>query len=186
MHEKNPDPIDLIANVHAQHATLCDTLEEIADSLPDSIDEQQCASVIDTLNHELPLHHKDEEEGLFPLLRKKAANDPALKGHLEQLSWEHAADESAAQEIAEVLDHLSHGEKPNNPEMFGYMLRAFFESYRRHLHWENTVLLPIARKSLSGPDLEFLNDVMANNRFASFQSGAACNGNCKACKPKDF
>ncbi|MGI9373463.1 MAG: hemerythrin domain-containing protein [Hyphomicrobiales bacterium] len=185
MHEKQQNPIDLIAKVHIQHAALCDTLEEIADSLPDSIDTSKCTSVLDTLNYELPLHHKDEELGLFPLLQEKVKTDPNIDSHLQQLSWEHAADESAAHEIADVLDQLSHGERAKNPEMLGYMLRSFFESYRRHLHWENTVLLPLARQSFSSSDLEALNDVMANNRFSKLGSGVACNGNCTACKPKN-
>ncbi|MGI9482938.1 MAG: hemerythrin domain-containing protein [Hyphomicrobiales bacterium] len=179
------DPIAIIERVHKEHAAFCDILEEIADSLPEAVNCDQCASVLVFLRQELPQHHKDEEDGLFALLREKARKDGTLIGHLEQLSWEHSADESTAHEIAETLEKLACGEKADNPNMLGYMLRSFFEGYRRHLHWENTFLLPLARRRLSTEEMEMINAVMAENRFAVGANGASCDGNCHACKPKN-
>ena len=48
----------------------------------------------------------------------------------------------------------------NNPNMVGYMLRSFFESYRRHIHWENAVVLPLARSRLTEEDVEELEQAM--------------------------
>ena len=168
------DPITIIENVHAQHAALCDTLECIADSLPKAIDADLCASVLDVLKNDLPLHHKDEEDGLFPILREKALTDESLAIHLNQLSWEHSADESAAHEIAEALEKLASGEHPENPNMLGYMLRAFFESYRRHLHLEDTVLLPLARDRLSAEELAKLSAIMTAHRKLTHKTSESC------------
>jgi len=175
MQEKFIDPITIIESVHAQHAALCDTLEEIADSLPGAVDASQCASEIHILSRELPLHHKDEEEGLFLLLRKRAKKGSSIEDHLEQLTQEHATDESSAFDIAETLEQLAHGETPENPNMIGYMLRSFFENYRRHLHWENTVLLPMARKFLTKTDLNTLSTIMAGHRSPVVKSSKTCN-----------
>lgn len=179
-----PNPINLIETVHKQHAELCDQLEEIADSLPGSVDVKKCARVVHTLVVDLPLHHKDEEEGLFPLLQKAAVAEEAMGDHIEQLSWEHSADEGVAMEIAEAMEKLANGERAENPEMLGYLLRNFFEGYRRHLHWENTMLLPIARRALSKADLQKLNDIMAKNRFST-TGKKACNGSCETCEPEE-
>jgi hypothetical protein len=48
--------------------------------------------------------------------------------------------------------------------MLGYMLRGFFERYRRHVHWENTLIMPLARLRLSDIDLASLNAQMETNR----------------------
>ena len=48
--------------------------------------------------------------------------------------------------------------------MVGYMLRSFFESYRRHIHWENVVVLPLARARLTREDIEELGAAMSRHR----------------------
>ncbi len=164
------DPIDLLVRSHAFHAQLCDLLEQIADSLPDDADPLQCRHAVRTLKEELPLHHRDEEDGLFPLLELRAQVDDNVTEHLAQLSLEHATDESFADELTEELEGLSLGRRPSNPNMLGYMLRGFFESYRRHLHWENTVVLPLARKRLTDQDLTVLLTRMMRHRSGPVES----------------
>jgi hemerythrin-like domain-containing protein len=156
------DPITILAEAHAQHARLCDVLEKIADSLPDDTDPFLCRLALDQLRLTLPAHHRHEEEGLFPLLERRAQPEDNLSEHLAQLCLEHATDESFAHELGDELELLAIGRVPRNPNMVGYMLRGFFESYRRHLHWENTVVLPLARRRLTAADLEELAVVISN------------------------
>lgn len=158
------DPLDRLEQAHTFHAGLCDMLEAIADSLPDEVDPLQCRQALTSLQIELPLHHMDEEVGLFPLLERRAKPKDKLQEHLAQLCLEHATDESFANELSDELDSLAQGMRPHNPNMLGYMLRGFFESYRRHLHWENTVLLPLARKRLTEADLDVLARTMQQHR----------------------
>jgi hypothetical protein len=47
------------------------------------------------------------------------------------------------------------------------MLRGFFERYRRHVHWENTLVMPVARVRLTAEDLESLAAAMETNRRQS-------------------
>lgn len=158
------DPLDMIASAHAVQVQMCDAMERIADGLPDEVDRRLCAQVASCLEFDLPLHHHDEEHALFPLLRRRALPEDGLDKILERLAAEHSSDNDFASEIAEALELLGQGGRPANPEMLGYMLRGFFERYRRHVHWENTLVMPMARLRLTAEDLESLQAQMNENR----------------------
>ena len=158
------NPLDMIASAHALQVQMCDAMERIADGLPDEVDRRLCAQVASCLEFDLPLHHHDEEHALFPLLRQRALPEDGLDTILERLAAEHSSDNDFASEIAEALDMLGQGGKPSNPEMLGYMLRGFFERYRRHVHWENTLVMPLARLRLTADDLEALQAQLNENR----------------------
>ena len=44
------------------------------------------------------------------------------------------------------------------------MLRGFFERYRRHVHWENQLVMPLARLRLTRDDLDQLAARLSENR----------------------
>ena len=158
------NPLDVIRQGHCLHSKICDCLEEIADGLPNRVDQDTCEKVTRFLQTELPLHHLDEEIGLFPLLRNHLDNEPELAEIIDHLSREHESDENYASELMEDLDQMSAGKNLENPDMVGYMLRGFFEGYRRHIAWENAVLLPLADRCLSKNDLDTLAACMVQNR----------------------
>jgi hemerythrin-like domain-containing protein len=158
------DPLDVIVRAHASQMQMCDVLEQIADGLPDNVDHRLCAQVATCLQFDLPLHHQDEECGLFPLLRGRSHPDDRILEILERLATEHSADTDFASEIAENLEILGHSGRTTNPEMLGYMLRGFFERYRRHVGWENTLVLPLAKLRLTSADLDSLSLQMVVNR----------------------
>ncbi|MGE3830263.1 MAG: hemerythrin domain-containing protein [Parvibaculaceae bacterium] len=165
--------LDIIAHEHDLQRQLCNMLETVADSLPDNVDPQLCRHIIDTLKFEIPVHHRDEELGLFPLLEKRSVPADNIHDVLGRLALEHATDESFAAELMESLEILSRGGKLPNPNMTGYMLRGFFESYRRHIHWENAVVLPLARQRLNAADLEELEFSMRSHRAGAVGGGTA-------------
>jgi len=158
------DALDMIASAHAVQVQMCDAMERIADGLPDEVDRRLCAQVASCLAFDLPLHHHDEEVALFPLLRQRAQPEDGLDSILEWLAAEHSSDNDFASAIAEALESLAQGARPPNPEMLGYMLRGFFERYRRHIHWENTLVMPLARLRLTPEDLHALQAQMNENR----------------------
>jgi hemerythrin-like domain-containing protein len=162
------NPLDVIAHAHTMQAQMCDAMERIADGLPDDVDRRLCAQVASCLQFDIPLHHHDEETALFPLLRLKAAPEDGLDQILDRLTAEHSSDTDFASEIAEVLEHLGQGGKPPNPDMLGYMLRGFFERYRRHIHWENVLVMPVARLRLTDEDLTRLTAQMDMNLRQTF------------------
>jgi hemerythrin-like domain-containing protein len=159
------NPLDVIAHAHAYQIQMCDAMERIADGLPDEVDRRLCAQVASCLLFDLPMHHHDEETALFPLLRQRALPEDGIDIILERLAFEHSTDNDFASEIAEALDLLGQGGRPGNPDMLGYMLRGFFERYRRHVHWENTLVMPLARLRLAKDDLQNLSVLMNSSRM---------------------
>jgi hemerythrin-like domain-containing protein len=166
------DPLEIIAHDHILQIQICDAMERIADGLPDDIDRRLCVQVATCLKYDLPIHHLEEETGLFPLLLQRA--DPARQIGLvlDRLASEHDMDAEFAGEIAESLDLLGRGERVTNSEMIGYMLRGFFERYRRHIHWEEELVMPIARECLSAVDLNALSKQMEEIRQAHASGNA--------------
>jgi hemerythrin-like domain-containing protein len=150
------DPLADMKREHRLHMRMCDDLEAIADSLPDMTDAALCASLAATLRVELPAHHRGEEEGLFALIESRAGPEDGVGEMLEMLRREHAVDEGFAEELSELLEGLSVGRRPECADMAGYMLRGFFETYRRHVQWEEVVIVPLARRLLTPSDLERL------------------------------
>lgn len=157
-------PLDMISSAHAVQVRMCDAMERIADGLPDEVDRRLCAKVASWLQFELPLHHHDEEESLFALLRQRARPEDGLVEILDRLASEHSSDNDFASEIGEALETLAQGGHSDNPEMLGYMLRGFFERYRRHVHWETTLVMPLARLRLTPEDLATLESRMGESR----------------------
>lgn len=146
------DPLDRIAAEHGLQLELCDALELIADELPGRIDATLLREVINVLAHGMTPHFAFEEHALFPLLRRRASDDHPLMAALTQLETEHERDADLSQELVEQLRHLMLREEAMNPDMLGYMLRGYFESQRRHVEWENSIVLPAARRVLTAQD----------------------------------
>lgn len=155
------DPLTVIEDDHTLQLELCDLLEALADGLPRSVNQEWAAFAIEILSESWPAHVALEEDVLFPLLRARAATDATLTEILSRLEQEHVSDEDFAHEIAEELTVLISEGAARNPDMLGYMLRGFFDSQRRHVAWENMVLLPVARRLLGEADLTSMRDWIA-------------------------
>lgn len=147
------DPITVILTHHAGHLALCNSMELIADSLPDKVDLAICGTVINGLAERVDKHHRFEERVLFPLLRRRAAFENRLLRSLDRLGEEHHIDEGHAEEVIDLLDAFRRGSINVSPDTAGYMLRGLFESMRRHIAFENDHILPAARRLLSKADL---------------------------------
>jgi hemerythrin-like domain-containing protein len=148
-----PDPIAVIEEEHALQLELCELLECMADRLPEPVDPRLAGVAVTILRSGLPQHMRLEEDVLFPLMRRRICGQAQLAAMLDRLTSEHDVDESLAGEIADTLQSMADGHGPDNAEMIGYMLRGFFESQRRHIAWENEVVLPLARQILLEEDL---------------------------------
>lgn len=158
------DPLAIIERQHGLQEGLCDLLENIADGLPNEIDRADVSAAITYLGDELPLLQRNENDGLFPLLLQRCQPEDMVERSLDKLTQEHAADLSFAGDVAEALREIERGGPAKNAEMLGYMLRSFFESYRRHLFWERMVILPMARKRLTADDLAELSRRLQTHR----------------------
>jgi len=156
--EKINNPLGLIEDDHCWQLVLCDALENIADQLPTTIDPRLYALTSEVLKKVICHHNTMEEEALFPVILKHLDAESNLRNAFAQLKIEHETDGEHALEIAHELDRIAAGGLMANPEMIGYMLRGFFESLRRHIHWENQTILPLAHDLLSQNDLNSISN----------------------------
>ncbi|MCO6186190.1 hemerythrin domain-containing protein [Rhizobium sp. L1K21] len=134
---------------HIEQLSLCDTLEKIADSLPDDVDKAQCLAVEKSLPSLIKRIHEFEENTLFPWLEAQLPDREDLRETLNRLKFEHVEDECFAEELLDLLHKMAVGGKPANAEAAGYMLRGFFESVRRHIAFEREHLMGLVTR-LSG------------------------------------
>jgi len=141
MTEANSEPLRSPADLkraHMQMLALCHMLEGIADDLPSRVDRLQCLAVAADLLPALRECHRFEEDVVFPAFVRQTDREDIVA----RLRLEHMEDESAAADLTEALLAHGHGRPIENPEAFGYMLRASFESMRRHIAFERDHVLP--------------------------------------------
>jgi hemerythrin-like domain-containing protein len=150
--EATTDTLLAVDYDHALKLQFCNLLEGIADLLPGRVDHSAANGAIKVLESGFRPHVELEEQILFPLLRRRLPDDSLLVHICAQLEKEHGRDTDFAHEIAEALHPLSKDSDAANPEMLGYMLRGFFEGQRRHIDWENKVIISLARGSFQQPD----------------------------------
>ncbi|MEM9278736.1 MAG: hemerythrin domain-containing protein [Pseudomonadota bacterium] len=131
---------------HKKQLELCTRLEELADSLPDNVDKQECLSISWQIYPTVRAAHKFEEEMLFPLLSGVTSSEEAVSQSLERLKFEHWEDESSAEDISLTLRQMISEPAGANVEKVSYMLRGFFDGLRRHIAFESEHLLPLLNK----------------------------------------
>lgn len=127
-----------ISIIHAHKLRLCDELEAIADALPSQVDQLQCLTVANSLTPVLRESHGFEEKIVFPAFARAEGGQAVI----ERLIFEHREDECAAEDVGQALLAYGHGWPIENPEALGYMLRALFETLRRHIAFEKDHVLP--------------------------------------------
>ena len=132
-------PADLngaLRGAFERQLALCDSLETIADSLPDRLDKQECLHMSRLIGPLIKQAHDAEEQYLFPEVAA-ALGDPGI---IEKLRLEHIEDECFAEEVQYELLLIGQGRPLLAPEATGYMLRGFFEGIRRHIRHEQDLL----------------------------------------------
>ena len=161
------NPIDLIEEEQVHLLDLCDTLEEIADGLPDNLSPFRLKVVAQELRMAVPRLHLNMEERLFPMLKKRAFPEDGIDEVIAGFEHEHAMDDGYVLGVLDILDQLAVGPVPDkrNLEFFetaGYQLRGFFEALRRHLRWQRFIVVRLARLRLSEKDLIELGTQMSS------------------------
>ena len=148
-----PDPIGIIGGEHALQLELCDLLEVIADGLPHTFDQSLAVIAVAILQGSVPAHTRFEDEALFPLLRRRLTADDPVVSALTCLEREHEWDTEIVSELTEALKSAVDDCTVQNSQSLRHILRGFAESHRRHIAWEEEVVLPAARTTLTTEDL---------------------------------
>ena len=159
------EPIEFIFAEHYRQRAVLNLIEQVAgDGLTVEARRHLAGVVLNFVRHELAMHVIDEERDLFPLLQRRARPGDRIVAVLAQFAAEHAADEMLARELSDGLATLA-GRGPSEPTVkFRIAARLFAQSQRRHLAWENAVVLPLARERLTAADLRDLAQRIAARR----------------------
>lgn len=156
------DPLEFIQADHARHRVLCAALRRYAAN--GAAPEDEARRAVAYLAIDLPLHHRDEDEDLFPALRRRAVLADDLGAALTRLAEDHRTSQSHAELITDALSgNAARGEVAIG-EAAQASMRSYASSEHRHLAIENAVILTIARIRLTRGDLAAMSRAMAIRR----------------------
>lgn len=165
------EPLNWFFAEHYRHRQLCRMIDEVAVAVV--FDAERITKIIDFLRYDLPLHVIDEEEDLFPLLRRRSLPEDELDQVLGVLSAEHKADIDHARAVRSLLEaSLEARAAPGLDGAKRKALNDFAAQERHHLALENAVVLPIARLRLSEEDLAGMSRRLAARRGRLVESEA--------------
>lgn len=158
-------PIAYIEADHHRHRVLCRLAEQLAGALAEGGPPMPdvARSIADFLAQDMALHLVDEEQDLFPLLRRRAEPGDEIEAILGRLSTEHAAEELQSRGLVEALRRLAGDDGPADPAIAAGLV-AYARAERAHLALENAVVMPLARARLKPSDLRALALRMAARR----------------------
>lgn len=161
------DPIEWFFAEHQRHRQFCDRIQQA--SMATTYDEELIRWLLDFVVRELALHVLDEEEDLFPLMRRRSQPEDDLDKVLDRLQREHAKDLTSAAAVRRHLEICLRQQAPiGGNHLRRRALEAFAVQERGHLALENAVVLPIARLRLTERDLLDLSSRLAKRRGAAW------------------
>jgi iron-sulfur cluster repair protein YtfE (RIC family) len=157
------EPLEWYFAEHYRHRQFCRLVATVAAA--HVFDGARITAVLEFIRNDLALHIIDEEEDLFPLLRRRALPEDDIEGALGRLAAEHKADAVCAQTVREHLEAcLASRSAPGMNTAARRALQDFASQELRHLALENAVVLPIARLRLTEDDLRAMSRRLAARR----------------------
>jgi hemerythrin-like domain-containing protein len=162
------DPIGLLRACHEKMLHHCDLLESLLGRNDMDSDSREAArNITRYFTRSAPLHHRDEEEDIFPRINRLSLKTAEL---IHNLKKEHERLDALWSTIAPGLKKLP-------DEGFGDAFRQaaeeFIALYRQHIGRENRDLLPLAANSLSQQVLIEVGESMARRRGVRFSATQA-------------
>ena len=155
-------PLDYILADHLRQRVLCGLCERMAES--ERVDVDLAAEILHYLKNDMVVHVIDEEQDLFPLIRRRAQAGDDIEEVLGQLSGEHADEELLAKTIIERLEAAIEAPCASLSDDLRSALRGFAHNERQHLALENATVMPLAKVRLTELDLSELAARMAARR----------------------
>lgn len=157
------EPLNWLFAEHYRHRQLCQLIERVGAAT--ILLREEAGEILAFLRHDMPLHIIDEEDDLFPLLRRRCLLADELDVVLGALSAEHHDDLERARDLITALERaLGGGGAPGYDRETRRLFTDFALHERRHIALENAVVLPIARLRLTAADLRSLSVRLAARR----------------------
>lgn len=166
-------PLDFIAAEHYRLRAALTQLDWLARGSMGDGRRKLAKALLRYFTEDYPLHVADEEADFFALLRQRCADDAAFIASLDTLGEEHREDVTRLAAVVDGLRHLAEASQRDEvPPEFAAGARAYTEALRRHIAWENAVLMPVARARLQSADLRRFSQRFAARRGVSPPSRA--------------
>ncbi len=161
------DPFEFIYGEHERIRRCWEQLEHLAADPTTEGAPEVARSILNFIEKALPLHIADEEEDLFPLLKRRSPSNDDIVAMLTLLTNEHRDDIEHGRSLIRTLRSIEGGVAPADLRMFADYVRAFVMLQRRHQAMENNVVMAAAFDRLTPQDIEELGRKMALRRGLS-------------------
>lgn len=162
------DPLAYLSADHLGQRHICDLLDAAARD-PATADTPARAEMIrDFLQTRLPRHCEDEEKALFPILIDHAPYNATIARVIEMFQAEHQAGMRTVATLCEGLGRLETHKTLWSRRRFAVLTTTFTTSWRRHIDWEDSVLLPIAASLIDNAELREIGIGMAERRGLTY------------------
>lgn len=161
-------PLEFLLSEHYRQRIICNTLESGPFDPRNALSKDEMKLIVDNLSVDFPMHMADEELSLFPLLEKRCLPADNIAEILDQLMKEHEVDRPLVVRVIGFLNAALADEEIADFSRYRESTAAMTEAHRRHLAWENSVVLPLAKRRLKAADLADLGRAMAQRRGKKF------------------
>lgn len=148
------NPLDFLAEDHMRERQICAMLDDIATGTQST--QNIISDAIAFFQEELPFHQADEEQDLFPLMVQRCEPSDEIEKAIARLRSERNCTQKTMPEVVRILRTCG-SDETTIPETKDHgLLRDFSGHARRHLIFENAIILPIARARLTEDDMKEL------------------------------
>lgn len=160
------EPLDTLQACHGRIEERLQTLEKLVDQVAvrgsGARAQSAAKDVLRYFDTSGMLHHQDEDEDLFPLLRALAAAQgrSEIAAVIDELEREHSTMQNLWAALRRRLEELERG----NARLDAEAVARFTWLYRRHMDREAEIVLPFARQALSTQQRLQLGERMAARR----------------------
>ena len=165
------NPLTTYARLLRQQIDLACELEQIADALPDRFDQHRCRELAEHIPAVFDVTLTVAHDFLHPVLVHRGAGDLFSSTTAERLRLERLMDQGYAIEINGLLLTLAGPRGSNDMNAAGYMLRGFFDNWRRACAFELEYVVPLATQHLTNDDLSEMASLLDRYRMVT---AAAC------------
>ena len=168
------EPLDMLQACHGRIEEQLDTLEKLAEHLPargaDAMAQSAAKAVLRYFDTSGAYHHQDEDEDLFPLLRRRAGalGRTEVAAAIDELEREHATMDAQWRRLRETLSSIA---ALREAQVDAGAVARFAWLYRRHMERETMLVLPFANEVLGQEERTELGTRMAARRGGSRTTG---------------
>jgi hemerythrin-like domain-containing protein len=156
------EPLDYIHADHSRKRKICAALLEMASARNTS--RRAADQITAFLTGALKLHHADEDESLFPALRRRLVPEDNLGDVLARLGEDHRRSKAMIETVAKVLTQNPAADPVRLSTGEYELLQVYANAELQHLALENGVVMGIARIRLTRSDLRSISEGMKSRR----------------------